>query len=283
MIFHITHQIRYDYPAPVFLEPHIIRLRPRTCSSLQLKNFSLAVLPQPSGQHDFLDAEGNAATCAWFNGKVDSLLLTTSCEIQSSYSNPFNYFVTDKNFLELPVLYSGDNALVLAPCLEDIESSQNIKMFVSPLVKEARGVTLDFLTLLNSKLQKEFLVESRKEGLPLPPDVTLQKKRGACRDLAVLFIAACRSVGLAARFVSGYHVGARDMSRRDLHAWGEVYIPAGGWQGYDPTLGLVNHGDHIPLAASCIPSGAAPVTGSYRGTGIPATMSYAIEIETKEI
>ena len=110
--------------------------------------------------------------------------------------------------------------------------------FVQHLIEKAAGNSLDFLVLLNTAIYENFTVEIRDDGPPLPPVVTMERKQGSCRDFAVLFIAACRSVGLAARFVSGYQEGDPDMVQRHLHAWAEVYIPGAGWRGYDPTHGL---------------------------------------------
>ena len=73
----------------------------------------------------------------------------------------------------------------------------------------------------------------------------------------------CRTVGLAARFVSGYQEGDPDSSDRDLHAWVEIYLPGAGWRGYDPTLGLAVSDRHITVAASAIPQYAAPIQGTF--------------------
>jgi transglutaminase-like putative cysteine protease len=90
---------------------------------------------------------------------------------------------------------------------------------------------------------------------------------GSCRDFTVLFMEACRAVGLAARFVSGYEEGDSTVLERDLHAWAEVYIPGGGWRGFDPTHGLAVADRHVALVASAFPQFTAPVTGSTQEGG----------------
>lgn len=279
MIFQITHQMRYVYSAPVFLEPHTLRLRPRHDASQTIRNFSLTVSPQPAGRCDFLDQEGNHATSLWFTEKTDSLTVATSFEADTSLKNPFNYLVTDNLFLHLPAKYIGNEATALAPAIQIIGSSEELETFVTSLVDKAKGQTLDFLFLLNTAIQAQCTVEIRDHGQPQPAAVTWQTRLGACRDLAVLFITACRSVGLAARFVSGYQEGVQEMDHRHLHAWAEVYIPGGGWRGYDPTLGLTISDRHVVLAASCHPMGAAPITGLFRGTGVTSTLDYVIGVE----
>ncbi len=278
MILQISHVIQYSYSTPVFLEPHVFRLRPRNDPSLQIKNFSLSITPQPVGLHEFLDAEGNLTTCAWFEDLIDSLSISTVSEIKTIPINPFDYLVTESRFLHLPAVYSSNDTAALAPCLGGDGHDDLVKSFAAPIIKKSGGETIPFLSLLNMTIYEEFKVENREQGEPLPPAVLLQKKQGACRDLAVLFMACCRSAGIAARFVSGYHQGDEKAETRDLHAWAEVYMPGCGWKGYDPTLGLAVTEQHVPLAASWRTAGAAPVAGNYRGTGVSSTIDFKIDI-----
>jgi len=280
MRFKGSHHIRYSYSLPVFLEPQFLRLRPRNDTSQQVIEFSMSIEPQPAGSHDLLDAEGNLATSLWFEEKTDSLVISTSFEVRTLCVNPFGFLMTDNAFFQLPASYAGIDAAVLVPFLEAADPGSEIEVFVKPLVEKAGGNTLEFLALLNSAIYENFTVEIREEGPPLSSVLTLRRKQGSCRDFAVLFIAACRSVGLAARFVSGYQEGDPDMTQRHLHAWVEVYIPGGGWRGYDPTHGLAVADRHIVVAASYHPMGASPATGTFRGTGSTASMDYSIDLRS---
>jgi transglutaminase-like putative cysteine protease len=96
----------------------------------------------------------------------------------------------------------------------------------------------------------------------------------------VLFVEACRAIGLAARFVSGYQEGDTDSTDRHLHAWAEVYVPGGGWRGYDPTQGLAVADRHITLVASPLSRYAAPISGSFQqSNGAQSTMTYKLTIQ----
>ena len=77
-------------------------------------------------------------------------------------------------------------------------------------------------------------------------------------------MACCRSIGLAARFVSGYLYG-NVLQENDLHAWAEVYLPGAGWRGFDPTEGQAVGNNHVYLAASGEPQSIAPLSGTFRG------------------
>jgi transglutaminase-like putative cysteine protease len=279
MIYRVVHQIRYTYSASVFLEPHIVRLRPRADACQQVDRFTMTVDPRPVAMHDFLDAEGNSATTLWFEEMSGSLSLATSFEVHTLCANPFGYLVTDPGFLELPVRYTPENAESLAPFLGTGGPDEELASFSRAIRAEVDGSTLDFLSHLCAAMYEQFTVEVRSEGQALPPGITLAKRGGACRDLALLFVEICRGAGIAARFVSGYQEGEAGMEDRHLHAWAEVYIPGGGWRGYDPSHGLAVADRHIPLAASRRPAGAAPVTGSFRGSGVTAKMDFQISLD----
>lgn len=98
----------------------------------------------------------------------------------------------------------------------------------------------------------------RGQGEVLSPEAVLKSKQGACRDMTVLFVEACRTKGLARRFVSGY-IHGKETEEGELNAWAEVYLPGTGWRGVDPTHGLFVNDQYAALAA--------PVSDSFRGTG----------------
>ena len=150
MIYRVSHRIRHHYSAAVFLEPHILRLQPRSGPAQQITSFTLAVTPQPSGVHDFLDGEGNSATCVWFDDLTDSLSLSTTFEVQTFEENAFQYLITDDSFLNLPVHYSGLEATILAPYLVQEYRESGVKDFAASIVSECGGRTLDFLFSLNT-------------------------------------------------------------------------------------------------------------------------------------
>ena len=278
MIYRVTHRTSYAYSAPVFLEPHTVRLRPRGEACQEVRDFTMSVEPAPAGIHHHLDAEGNCATALWFSDRTAALAVATSFEVRTSCPNPFGYLVADQAFQRLPARYGPEEAAALAPYLAPVEPGAAAAEFAGAVAAEAGRGTLEFLGRLCASIHGSFSQEIREEGPARPPSVTVRDRLGACRDLALLYLAACRSVGLAARFVSGYQEGDADMDERHLHAWAEVYVPGGGWRGYDPSHGLAVADRHIPVAASRVPEGAAAFTGTFRGTGATATMSHRISL-----
>jgi transglutaminase-like putative cysteine protease len=96
----------------------------------------------------------------------------------------------------------------------------------------------------------------------------------------MLYVAACRSQGLAARFVSGYSMHhPPEVTEQELHAWAEVYLPGAGWRAFDPSLGLAVADGHVVLATAPDHRRAAPLSGSYRGTGVGSAMDYRVALQ----
>jgi len=167
--------------------------------------------------------------------------------------------------------------MLLAPYSLRAESD-DVGKFAQEIANEASGFTLDFLDRLNRRLHETCSHIIRETGGPQASEYTLHQRRGSCRDLAVLFIDVCRAVGLAARFVSGYRRYGRNPAKRYMHAWPEVFLPGGGWRGYDPTHGVPVADFHVAVAASYEPAGAAPIQGAFFGESVPSTMEARIQI-----
>lgn len=278
MRFEITHHTTYRYSRPVALDPHTLRQKPRQDGSVVLHRFSRTLHPEPGGATDFIDLEGNPCTQVWFEDLTTALAISVSMQVETCRINPFDYVVTDPDVLSLPAAYPEALAPGLAAYRQPALAPSVLADLVEPLAREADHQTLPFLSLLTSFLFREFEPMVRLEGPPWPPDLTLEKRQGTCRDLAVLFIEACRRQGLAARFVSGYWNGVDVDGIQHLHAWAEVFLPQAGWRGYDPSAGLAVADQHIPLAAGLFPSSASLVTGAFWGTDVTSTLETSLSV-----
>lgn len=276
MLFEIHHRTTYRFSRSVFLDPHVIRLQPRSDGSQQAQHFHIHVQPAPTGSTRWLDAAGNTCTTAWFDGVHDELTIRIASGVETLRPNPFDFLLSARN-RQIPVPYGQTEQRVLASYLYNpIElSPNNVRSLANEICAQVNHRLMPFLTSLCRQLYETIKVIRREEGAPWSSGETLSKREGACRDVAVVYVQACRAVGLAARFVSGYQEGDADQYRRDLHAWAEVYIPDVGWRGFDPTHGLAVADRHVAVAASAEPNDAAPVTGTFRGTAASA------EIETE--
>jgi transglutaminase-like putative cysteine protease len=283
VLFHIEHVTEYRFQPAVFLEPHQLRLQPRTDGSQVLRNFALAIEPEPMVLSHVLDPEGNVVACAWFREKHDRLAIVARSEVETTRENPFDYLLTPKS-CRLPVGYSpGEVAtLGLGRVRQQRGAGADLVYALANRLLSAQGSELiPFLSGLNLAIYEQLETIHRPEGDPWAPASTLEMRRGACRDLAVLFIDACRAVGLAARFVSGYHEGDVVAGHHELHAWAEVYLPGAGWRGYDPTLGLAVADRHVAVAASNDPCVTSPVTGTFRGSPVDAATHAEVHLRVE--
>ncbi len=278
MFFEIAHTTHYTFGRGVFLEPHTFRLRPRCDGSQWVIRFEMEAEPRPAGLTDGLDLEGNSVIHAWFDGVTDFLRVGSILEVETRRSNPFDYILRDSAAETLPVVYPDDLRARLLPYASREDVQDAVARFARSIAAEAGQATLPYLTSLNQRIHGLCQVTTREEGEPQPPEVTLTERRGACRDLTVLFMEGCRAVGIAARFVSGYQEGDPGQADRRLHAWAEVYLPGGGWRGYDPTLGLAVADRHVAVAAGLSPRDAAPIAGTIRGTGASSRMQAEIHL-----
>jgi transglutaminase-like putative cysteine protease len=280
MRFLVTHHTRYRYEEPVFLEPHLFRMRPRDDGSQRLLNFDLRIDPKPSESALYLDHEGNVVLHAWFDGLTGHLAVDSRFEVETERLNPFRFLLAGDGMATVPVAYPDGVRETLQPCSRSDQSGRLIYEFAKSVARDVHWQTMAFLSVLNQRIFQRTRHTVRDHGPPQGAEQTLSEGVGACRDVAVLFCEACRCMGLAARFVSGYEQAAANEEHSYMHAWAEVYLPGGGWRSYDPSRGLAVAEQHVPVAAAIHPAGAAPVSGSYRGPGGSA-MEFEIHMEVE--
>ncbi|MGB3189603.1 MAG: transglutaminase family protein [Limnoraphis sp.] len=281
MDYNITHTTTYTYTQAVDLAPHIVRLRPRSDAFQTLHSFFIEVFPEPIGQSSIVDLAGNDIIKLWFKQQTEKLSIKVSSSVETHCTNPFNYLL-EPWALELPITdYPVSMFAHLQPYLQSNLADPIIAQLAQEIWQSSNAGIIAFLNTLNQRIYQTCQHLFRETGAPLPPGVTWTQQFGSCRDLAVVFIAACRAVGIASRFVSGYCEGDLSSQEQHLHAWAEVYLPGAGWRGYDPTQGLAVSDRHIALVATAVPRHAAPITGNFQGAEAKSLMNYTLSIEKK--
>jgi transglutaminase-like putative cysteine protease len=259
--FEISHSTSYRYTQAVFFEPHVFRFRPRSNSWQHLLEYEIRISPRPARMSESIDAENNETLVGWFDTSADHLDVEARMLVETMRENPFDFIWEAER--SLPVHYSESERSALAP-YRSHEQDALLWTYAEEVRDAACGDAQAFLVRLNEGIHETCRYVRRPEGEPRAPEETLRRGEGACRDLAVLYIAMAREMGFAARFVSGY-AGTAVADKHELHAWAEVYMPGGGWRGFDPSSGLAVADQHVAVAAGATPRAAAPVTGSFRG------------------
>lgn len=270
MRFVVQHETHYRYSAPVTLAPHLLRLTPRAESFIERR---LTLHPAPIQQTEREDAYGNRVTDAAFEGETTFLRIESRFILETAAPPPAPAAAP-------PLPWPLPEAKVAA-FLPPQETHESVRAFASDLAAGVGGDPSAFLERLTRTLYERTDRRIRLEGAANTPEETLASGTGACRDLTVLFIAACRSLGVPARFVSGYQAQAETPDgERHLHAWPEAFLPGAGWRGYDPTHGLPVADGHVALCAAPTQADAMPVEGGFYGSGVRSTLDFSVRIET---
>jgi transglutaminase-like putative cysteine protease len=262
MRLNVQHRTHYQYDQPVFLDPHVLRLKPPTNATQRLIKLDIAIDPEPAGRAENTDLGGNETVTAWFSGLTDHLTITTNATVETMRSNAFEFLWEGPH--ELPLAYPETWLSMLGPYREAGFLDATVLALVIAITEMANGDAQVLPGVLTDHLYKTIGKVVRDVGEPLVPAETLRRGEASCRDLTVLYLAVARACGFAGRFVSGYYA-PRDVEEYELHAWPELYIPGGGWRGFDPTAGLAVADRHIALAYAPSAELAMPVSGTYRG------------------
>ncbi|MFZ9463135.1 MAG: transglutaminase family protein [Vulcanococcus sp.] len=276
----LIHQFDYRYTKPVLLGPHRFCLRPRPQGFQRLIDYRLEVTPDPSQLYDLLAAGGDTITRARFLGETRLLSVVATSEVET-FTPPLIEACLDPEMAQLPVPIGRLNPDLLSNLQGWLPNGQHDAAAVD-VAQEALmgsdGSSLNFLQQLIEIIQDRVKYTQRHVGPAWPAGRTLKERVGSCRDLAMLMIECCRSVGLPARFVSGYHLVEPKPERYDLHAWTEVYLQGAGWRGFDASgKGAVDE-RYIPVTSSSRSDLTAAVSGSFSGPpGVKSTLEWQIE------
>ena len=268
MRFSVRHETLYRYSAPVRFGDHLLRLTPRP-DDVSALTHSIEISPVPVWREEGVDAFGTPVTRLRFSGETLLLKIRSRFEAETRARA-----APPDDGPDLP--WTG---LDMEPWLAG-GADDAVRAFAHELAAASNWRAGVFLDRLNRSLFERFDRQIRPEGHARTAAETLRLGSGACRDLTVLFMEACRSLGIPARFASGYQAfSERPDGHRHMHAWPEVFVPGHGWRGYDPTHGEPVADTHIGLAAAPDQIATMPVEGGFWGDNITSTLEYRLEIE----
>lgn len=282
----IYHRTTYRYRQAVAFGPHRLMLRPRENRELRLTAFDVAVTPEAevTWAHDVW---GNAIATAVFRTMHDTMTVESDAAIDLDTAD-WPVFAIAASAIVYPFQYAPDELMDLGaltiPQYADVGGK--LAAWVRGIV---RGPTTDTLALLKDICAAIpngiFYQEREAEGTQTPLE-TLRRGWGSCRDFAVLFAEAARSLGFGARIVSGYlkdagEYGFTPLGAGATHAWAEVYVPGAGWITFDPTNRSVGGANLIPVAVVRDIRQAVPVAGSFVGPS-GALIGMTVEVRVTE-
>lgn len=265
--YKIIHRTYYNYSDSVTLGAHHLLLRPREDHELRIESFALRTTPEAQ-IYWHRDVEGNSVAIANFVQPTQQLMIESEVVIQQYNESPLDFMVADYA-IGYPFTYHEGDQFLLSPyrVLPDEKTRMLLNNWISDVWKASEAVqTYTVLQRLTATIHNTLVYTVREEPGVQSAEETLSLGSGSCRDFALLFMEAVKCLGLAVRFVSGYlHAPLMFNQVGSTHAWAEVYLPGGGWKGFDPTIGDIVGTDHIPVAVSRSAEAVSPVSGSYVG------------------
>ncbi len=283
-ILTVRHITTYRYKQPVSFGEHRMMVRPRESHDQRLLELRLEITPKPTNLRWIRDVFGNHVAITRFAGRAEALRFDSTIRLHHSSADISDTDIED--FARAyPFSYGAEDKLNLVRFVErhysdpDHRLDQWVYQF---LPKGGSTNTRALLVNLNQTIKNTFIHLARHEKGIQDPLHTLKIGSGSCRDLAMLMIEAVRSLGMAARFVSGYlHVPDDNdhgyAGGGNTHAWVQVYLPGPGWVDFDPASGIVGNRDLVRVAVVRDPRQAIPLQGTW--TGFPSdNLGMTVEV-----
>ena len=243
--------------------------RPRDSFDQRLLDSHLTVTPEPVEVRWIHDVFGNCVTLLDFSERTQLLKFDSVIRLEHTPENAPDFRLEDYARSH-PFSYAPDELPDLAAYMQRHHPGRTVQDWLDRFLTGKSRPTGQLLMTLNEAIAEGFLYRRRTSRGTQTPDETIKSQQGTCRDFALLMMEAARSLGFAARFVTGYvYVPDRDGPQRlgggSTHAWCQVYVPGSGWVEFDPTNGIVGNRDLIRVGVARTPQQAIPLSGSYWG------------------
>jgi transglutaminase-like putative cysteine protease len=272
----VRHSTIYRYSEPVGLGEHRMMFRPRESHDLRLIRTSLAIFPEPANLRWLHDPFDNSVAVAVFEGDTCELRFESTVTLEHFESTLPEYPV--ETYARIyPFRYSDQDFSNLGRGLANhYPNAQTALWALQFLDPSATTGTMKILRSMTRGIREQFTYTRRIEKGVQTPEETLRNGCGSCRDFAVLMMEGARSLGVAARFVSGYIFvpngaeGSRGEATHDgggaTHAWMQAYLPGAGWIDFDPTNSIVGNRNLIRVGVAWTPDQVLPLWGTYMGS-----------------
>jgi transglutaminase-like putative cysteine protease len=243
--------------------------RPRESHDLRLIRTRLAITPRPAHLRWLHDPFDNSVAIAAFEGTTSELSFESTVTLEHFESTVPEYPL-EEYAKTYPFRYSDEDFPNLAPGLAPHYPSWVTSDWALQFLDlDTSTGTMKILRSMTRGIRDQFVYTRRVEKGVQTPEETLLSRRGSCRDFAVLMMEAARSLGFAARFVSGYIFIPDDSGGTgggNTHAWIQVYLPGAGWIDFDPTNSSVGNRNLIRVGVAWAPEQVMPLSGSFEGS-----------------
>jgi transglutaminase-like putative cysteine protease len=285
--YKVTHLTEYRYGEPVPLGHNTVRLKPRKMVRQELLAYALELSPNPIVRHERIDFFGNPVT--WFSLQEphDRLRIVSRSTVEvrpldlpPGFQSPTWDHVAGKLQGLSPEFLDAKQFLFDSP---HVATDARLAEYARPSFAPGRSL-LDAVTELTDRIYHEFTFDTDLTTVGTPILEVLRHRHGVCQDFAHLEIGCLRSLGLAARYVSGYLNTAPPANQPRLvgadasHAWISVFFPDFGWIEFDPTNGMLPSDGHIAVGWARDYGDISPVRGVVIG-GRRHWLKVSVDVE----
>ena len=294
MLLHVTHETRYEYAPPVETAQHLAHLKPLATDSQRLVSHKLSIDPPPAQRSEQADLYGNTRAFLALEATHDKLVVTAESVVETSVP-----VLPPAVARELPWESVRERFRFRKDATFDAASEF---VFPSPYVPRHDDFTayarasfvpgrpaFDVAMDLTERMYEDFAYDADSTEINTPAVEALAQRKGVCQDFAHIMIACFRTMGLPARYVSGYLLTQPPPGQPRLvgadasHAWVSVYLPgegnsAGGWADFDPTNGRQPGEDYVTLAIGRDYSDVSPMRGVLHG-GARHTLRVGVTVQ----
>jgi len=265
----VYHSTVYRYAGPVGLGEHRMMFRPRESHDLRLIRTNLVITPQPALLRWLHDPFDNSVAVATFEGTTAELQFESTVTLEH-FETSLPEYPLEEYARTYPFRYSDEDFPNLERALARHFLGESVSTWALQFLDASDTTpTMKILRAMTSGIREQVTYTRRIEKGVQTPEETLRSRRGSCRDFAVLMMEAARSLGIAARFVSGYifvPTSSGVAGGGATHAWMQAYLPGAGWIDFDPTNSIVGNRNLIRVAVAWTPEQVLPLWGTYEGS-----------------
>ena len=290
--YRVSHRTSYEYALPMTDGYTVAHLLPRPTAQQEVRAAEVSVDPEPDERSERIDVFGNRVLQIGVHHQHDHLTLTDESDVVVSVGDqpppgePWEVATQRVHDLR------GADALAVRPF---VGSSQYVPLdrhggALRSIAEEAFAPhvpIVEGVRALCHHIYEAFEFDSAFTDISTPLSVVLEARRGVCQDFAHLATGALRSLGLAARYVSGYietdgPAGAEELRGTDAsHAWCSVWVPQHGWIDFDPTNDHLPVHRHVTVAWGRDYGDVTPVRGVVIGP--PAEQALSVEVDVRRV
>jgi transglutaminase-like putative cysteine protease len=277
MLYDVRHETRFHYSAPVSISHQLLTLRPRRSNRQNVQEVRVEVTPRPYVQRSWVDYFGNEIEFLTVQESHRDLVILSESQVEVLPGMNIMLDFSPAWEVVAQTMQTPTNGEALGAsqyCFASpyVDIHARLRDYVLATFTPGRPL-LGAVMALTTRIYEEFTYEGGVTDVYTPALEVLKLKKGVCQDFAHLQIACLRSIGLPARYVSGYLMTRPPPGKERLqgadesHAWLSVWCPELGWVDFDPTNNLIPNLEHITVAWGRDYGDVSPVSGFIFGGG----------------